>query len=116
LHSRSMHQFAWYIYNNPRFFSDVDRAWALWCLSKLGFAGQLSSSFGFDKTKDSCSKKINNAKIAFNNDLKSRLEGTTIECDDAIKVIKRYDKETAFHFIDPPYINSDMAHYAGMFN
>lgn len=49
-------------------------------------------------------------------DLKELLEKTTIECDDAPKVIKRYDTKDAFHFIDPPYVGSHMGHYAGMFN
>ena len=47
---------------------------------------------------------------------KKLLENATIECDDAFKVIRRYDCSEAFHFIDPPYVGSNMGHYAGMFN
>lgn len=116
LHSRSMHEHCWYIYNHPQYFSQVDRAWALWVLSKLGFGGQLSSSFGFDKAKNTVVKKLFYAKEAFDLSLKERIEATTIESDDALKIIKRYDTENAFHFVDPPYINSNMGHYSGMFN
>lgn len=58
---------------------------------------------------------MNNAKSNFTDELKSRLEKTTIEQDDALKIIKRYDCPDAFHFIDPPYVGSDMGHYKGTF-
>jgi DNA adenine methylase len=116
LHCRNQHQHAWYIYNNPDYFTNVQRAWAVFILSKLGFAGQLSSSFGFDKSEGRHPRKIRFAKEIFTDDLKSLLERTTIECDDAFVVIKRYDCEQVFHFIDPPYVGSHMGHYSGMFN
>jgi len=31
----------------------------------------------------------------------------------AHKVILRYDTPEAFHYVDPPYFNSNMGHYAG---
>lgn len=34
--------------------------------------------------------------------LETRLEQTQIECDDALKVIQRYDRENSFHYVDPP--------------
>ena len=46
---------------------------------------------------------MRNAKENFAEIIKNRLEHITIECDDALKVIKRFDCEVAFHFIDPPY-------------
>lgn len=116
LHSRNQHAHAWYIYNNSNWFTEIERAWALFILSKLGFAGQLSSAFGFDKSKCLMPKKLFYAKDAFNLGLKERLECVTIENDNALKVIKRFDTEYAFHFIDPPYIGSNMGHYSGMFN
>lgn len=116
LHCRHQHQHAWYIYNNPDYFSNVQRTWAVFVLSKMGFAGQLSSSFGFDKSEGWHPRKMHNAKEIFNSDLKRLLEISTIECDDAFKVIIRYDCIHAFHFIDPPYVGSDMGHYSGMFN
>ena len=116
LHSRLQHEHAWYVYNHSTFFSNVERAWAVFVLSKLGFAGQLTGVFGFDKSEGRQPKKIKNAMDLVNEDLKALLELTTIECDDALKVIKRYDCSGAFHFIDPPYVGSDMGHYKGMFN
>jgi DNA adenine methylase len=116
LHCRGQHKHAWYIYNNPDYFSNVQRAWAVFSLSKLGFAGQLSGSFGFDKSEGRHPKKIHLSKDLLTDDLKNLLERSTIECDDAFKVIKRYDCPEAWHFIDPPYVGSDMGHYSGMFN
>ena len=45
--------------------------------------------------------------------MSARLEHTTIECYDANKVIKLYDRLETFHYIDPPYINANQGHYAG---
>ncbi|MEA4916303.1 DNA adenine methylase [Proteiniphilum sp.] len=116
LHSRFQHETAWFIYEHPDYFSNVQRAWAVWVLSKMGFAGQLSNSFGFDKSEGRQAKKVDFAKEAFTVELKRRLEATTIESDDAFRIIARYDTPDTFHFIDPPYVGSDMAHYAGMFD
>lgn len=116
LHSRGLHVHAWYIYNNPTFFTNAERAWAMWVLSKSGFGGRISKSFGFDKAKGNSVKKIAFAKQNFSGSLSERLEHTTIECDDGLKVIARYDTPEAFHFVDPPYVGSDMGHYSGMFN
>lgn len=116
LHSRNQHQHAWYIYNNPDYFSNVQRAWAVFILSKLGFSGQLSCSFGFDKSESRSARKMRCAKDIFTDELKNLLEHSTIECDDALAVIIRYDCPQAWHFIDPPYVGSNMGHYSGMFN
>lgn len=48
-------------------------------------------------------------------ELTGLLEKATIECDDALKVIKRYDTPGAFFFLDPPYVDTDMGHYKGVF-
>lgn len=116
LHCREQHQQAWHIYNHSSFFTPVQRAWAVWVLSKMGFAGQISDSFGFDKSVGRHSKKLRNAKIVFCDELVELLEKATIECDNAFKIIRRYDTADTFHFIDPPYVGSDMGHYSGMFN
>ncbi|KAA6323231.1 Modification methylase DpnIIA [termite gut metagenome] len=118
LHCRSQHVHAWHIYNNPEYFTNVQRAWVVFILSKMGFSGQLSSSFGFDRTAGKNSLKLRCLKKddVFCEELKTLLEQSTIECDDAFKIIKRYDCTDAWHFIDPPYVNSNMGHYAGMFN
>lgn len=113
LHSRKQHALAWHIYNQPQGCSDIDRAWAVWVLCSQGFASKISGVWGYDKSKRTMSKRIQNAKARFDLELCARLERTTIECKDAIDVIARYDSPDAFHYVDPPYFNSDCAHYSG---
>jgi len=115
LHSRDMHAHAAHILQYPQFFSPAKRAWAVWALCKMGFASKLDGSFGYD-FGGGMPKKINNAKDEFTNQLCQRLEHVTIENRDALKVIETYDNPDAFHFVDPPYINSDCGHYEGSFN
>jgi DNA adenine methylase len=113
LHSREEHEFAGIVYDYPQFFGPVERAWALWVLSKQSFASRLDGTWGYDKQKNSVSKKIDNAKKDFTEALSERLERTQIECTDALRVIKNRDGEKAFHFVDPPYIGTDCGHYCG---
>ena len=89
LHSRTQHQSAWFIYNLPEDFTNIQRAWAVWVLSKMGFAGQLSSSFGFNLQEGRHPRKVTGAKEAFTIELRKRLEIATIENDDAFNVNHR---------------------------
>lgn len=43
-------------------------------------------------------------------------ENVTVECEDGTNLIRRYDCDRAFHFVDPPYVGSDCGHYNGTFN
>lgn len=113
LHSRDLHRKASVIYNNPDMFPEYKRAWALWVLSAQGFAGQLDSSWGFDKIKNSTPKKHQNKKDLFTIDLAIRLQQVQIECADALYIIRSRDTEGSFFYVDPPYFNSDMGHYDG---
>ena len=116
LHSRKLHNNAWLIYNNADMFDEVKRAWALWVLSTQGFSGQLSNTWGYvsgNSSKNSKCVLIQNKKHQFTDKLAERLEGVQIENHDAIHVIKTYDAADTFHYVDPPYYNSNMGHYGG---
>jgi DNA adenine methylase len=113
LHSRDLHRKASVIYNNPDMFSELKRAWALWVLSSQGFAGLIDGSWGFDVTKNSTPKKIENKKEAFTVDLAIRLQQVQLECADALYIIRSRDSAESFFYVDPPYFNSDMGHYDG---
>lgn len=115
LHSRDIHAHAMHINTYPEFFSNVEWAWAIWALSKLSFASMQDGSFGYDRA-GTTALKISNAKDDFTVYMSQRLSNVTIENNDALDVIKRYDCDDAFHFVDPPYINSDCGHYEGFFN
>ncbi len=115
LHSRDMHAHAAHIMQYPKFFTPVQRAWSVWVLCKISFASMLDGSFGYD-FNGGMPKKLKNAKDEFTEYLCSRLDAVTIENRDVLKVIETYDSEDSFHFVDPPYINSDCGHYEGCFN
>jgi DNA adenine methylase len=116
LHSRASFDFAGWIYDNPLYFDQVERAWAVWVLSKMGFASKLNGTFGYDRISNGICKKIKFAREAFTLELSKRLENTQIECTSAFKIIESRDCEDAFHFVDPPYINSNCGHYTDTFN
>lgn len=116
LHSRDQYDFACIVYDYPQFFDEVTRAWAVWIKSKMGFASMLDGSFGYDKGSNSLAKKIAGAKDQFTIKLAKRIENTQIESTNALRVIESRDTDNAFHFVDPPYINSDCGHYDGTFN
>jgi len=116
LHSRVQHKHAGYIYQNPLYFSEVQRAWAIWVLSNQSFSGILTSSFSIEKNRGAKARKIKNAKLVFCDELRELLEKATIECNDAFAVIKKYDTSESFFFLDPPYVGCDMGHYSGMFD
>lgn len=115
LHSREIHDHAVHIYKHPQFFRPAECAWAIWYLSKSAFASKLNGSFGYDFS-GGMSKKIRNAKDAVTQDLCNRLSHVTIENRNASKVIECYDRIDAFHFVDPPYIETCCAHYDNTFN
>src|SRR5690606_6107904 len=102
LHSRSMHNDAVVIYNNPHMFDRLKRAWAVWVLASLSFSSKLDGSFGYDITKNQTTKKLNSKKLEFTIDLAERIQNVQIECTDALRVIRSRDYPGAFHYVDPP--------------
>lgn len=113
LHSRRLFDDAHVIYNNPHMFSEVRRAWALWVLATQGFASIIDGSWGYDKKVRTTSRKVQNKREAFSEELAYRLQDVQIECTDAIRIIRSRDQQNAFFYVDPPYFNSDCGHYEG---
>ena len=58
-------------------------------------------------------KQIQWSKEQFTMLYTRRLERTSIFCRDAVNVIEATDTKTTFHYVDPPYFNSDLGHYGG---
>lgn len=113
LHSRSLHNDATVIYNNPHMFSRIQRAWAVWVLAAQSFSSMLDGSWGYDRLKVTTSQKIANKRQGFTVDYAIRIQNVQIECTDALRVIRSRDHAGAFHYCDPPYFNSDCGHYDG---
>ncbi|MVT07685.1 DNA adenine methylase [Chitinophaga tropicalis] len=113
LHSREEHQHAWIIYSYPKLFDEVKRAWAVWVLSMQGFSGQLNSTWGYDVTDNTTSKKNIVSRHEFTRQYARRLEGVQLENANALYIIKSRDHADAFFYCDPPYFNSHLGHYKG---
>jgi DNA adenine methylase len=99
------------IYNNPKSYTDVQRAWALWTATNQGFAGMIGS-WGFGKT-NSKEKAVAGKRDNFLKAYEERLKMVQVEHNDALKVIARCNEKDAFVYCDPPYIGSDQGHYEG---
>lgn len=111
LHSRDTYKHALTIYNLPHLFERVHRAWAFWVVTNQGFATKIGT-WGYSRS-GSLPKATTNKIEAFKEHLEERMRSTTIESNDAVKVIKTHDCESAFIYADPPYVGSDQGHYGG---
>lgn len=112
LHSEFQHKQARDIYFNETDKNAVMRAWAVWVLSSQSYLSMLSNSWALS-TDRSFAKTIKTKKEAFSEVYVKRLESVSIFCRDALKAISNVDKPDTFHYVDPPYFNSDCGHYKG---
>jgi DNA adenine methylase len=110
--SRSLYKDAQVMYDNPHLFSDLERAWAFYILTQQGYVGKIGS-WGYGTSDNKREQSLANKRLAFNNELSSRLELVQIECTDALRIIELRDREETFFYCDPPYINSNQGHYGG---
>jgi DNA adenine methylase len=113
MHARSQYDFALHVYKHPQYFSKIRRAWAVWMLCMTGFASKIDGSFGYGKKDNTVAKKMYNRKELFTDEIRKRIEFAQIECTDALRVLRSRDTAETFHYIDPPYFNSDCGHYKG---
>lgn len=111
LFSRATYSVAWAMYRTPHLFGKLQLAWAFYVGTNMGFGCRIGS-WGFDKYGKRA-KAFANKKFSFDENIYERLKGVQVECNDAVKVIKTYDTADTFHYIDPPYIDTNMGHYKG---
>lgn len=111
LFSRASYTVALAIYRMPHLFHKLQQAWAFYIATNMGFSCTIGS-WGYDKYGKRV-KAFINKKMLFNQEIPRRLESCQVENNDAIKVIQSRDAIDAFHYVDPPYFNSDMGHYGG---
>ncbi|HTA26653.1 MAG TPA: DNA adenine methylase [Bacteroidia bacterium] len=112
LHSRKRHSQARVVYENADMFTPVKRAWAFWTLANQSFSSILTGGWGYGNDV-SVPRRLTSKKNNFTKELSERLENVQVECNNALQIIKVRDSENTFFYLDPPYINSDMGHYAG---
>lgn len=114
LHSRKSYNQAKIIYKNQEKFDKIERAWAFFVMCNFAFGSVLDARMSFCKSGDNkvakkIAKKIENFTFSYC----ERLRTTTIENDDALTIIKRYDTPHTFFYLDPPYMHANQGHYAG---
>jgi DNA adenine methylase len=94
--------------------TDVERAWALWYSFNLTYANKLGAGLKSSVHPNThIPTLMKNKKLIWTEQLAKRIENTNIEAKPAIEVLKSYNEEYVFHFIDPPYLNADQGHYKG---
>ena len=111
LHSRELYHKAVVIYQNPKLFNEIQRAWAVWVLASQSFASKLNGHWGYDRGENKTTKQVTQRRSLFIEEYASRLEKTQIECEDALHVIQSRDSKESFFYCDPPYFNSHKGHY-----
>lgn len=111
-HSRVEYKRAMVIYDVPHLFNEIQRAWAFWYATNLGFS-KIIGSFAFDKNRGKYASFLQNKIEAFEDVYSERLSQVEIEHNEACYVVELYDNPAAFHYVDPLYVGSDMGHYAG---
>jgi DNA adenine methylase len=113
LHSKQQYLEARNIYKNKDKFSDVENAWAFWVLTQEAYGNKFDYGWGFAKKYNTITTKIKNKIDNFTEAYCKKLRMTQIECDDALRIIPKYDTENTFFYCDPPYFNSDCGKYKG---
>jgi len=106
LYSRATYKQAEKILKNPSKHSNIENAWAHWLIVAQSFSGSMSS-WSYD-AKARKAKTFSNKKKRFTEAISKRMEHTLIENRDALEIIKKFDNEEQFFFIDPPYLNYNL--------
>ncbi|MGE4301075.1 MAG: DNA adenine methylase [Victivallaceae bacterium] len=110
LHSETELRRARAVYKAPPEENDpVTRAWAFWCENRLTFSHKITGGFAF--ARDGIAQITANKVREFTTEICDRLRHAQIFCRDALDVIRRFDAEDTFFYLDPPYANSDCGHY-----
>lgn len=85
-----------------RWYVDIQQSF-----SNKSRSGWRTSAFGRNNA-DSWGRAIDRL-----GDCAKRMRRVYIECQDALRVIERWDSPQTFFYCDPPYPGSDQGHYAG---
>jgi DNA adenine methylase len=85
----------------------------IWLLANQSYSSDLNGGWSYDNQTGKSAKKATNKREGFTEDYAIRLQGTQIECCDAIRIINSRDSKDTFFYLDPPYYNANMGHYDG---
>ena len=109
LYARAEKERAKELYKGGQYKDDIERAWALFVNVQQGLNGDIISGWSYsDILRDGKNKRIKRwLKSVDNINLYlDRLKYAYIECDDARRIIKRFDAPNTVFYCDPPYLAS----------
>ena len=112
LHSRLEHKRAREILKSDND-DQIDRAWAYFVAINGSFANHLGAGFRFSTVRNESAKFSAKTNVDKLRAIHERLKFVQIECDDAIKVIERFDSSHTCFYCDPPYPGAEQGHYGG---
>lgn len=115
LHCESEYNRAKRIYNNPKYRSKIDIAWAVWMVTNMSIMATPRGGWRRDNGTGGshAGVSMDAHRNNFTRQIYDRLRFVQISCRDAIEVIKERDSPDTFFYLDPPYINCDQKHYNG---
>ena len=107
LHCEATHQKTKDIWINPAKHTPISRAFATWYQCNFSFAKKPGDSFA--RSNEFGNRTTNKIKT-FNESI-NRLKNVTLYNTDAITALNKHNTMQTFAYIDPPYINTECAHY-----
>lgn len=118
LHHEYEYKKARTIYQNPEKYTDLEIAWCVWVGANMSFGGSMfNGAFQITTNSNDVShpgSKSNYKRIEFNKGLfQKRLEKAMILEQDVLKILKKFNNNDIFHYIDPPYFQANQGHYKG---
>lgn len=114
LMSESLHKKALKIYQKPKGYTGIKRAWAFWYVTNFSFANKPGGGWKYDSGSSGshagrqCFHRRNGFKA-----YADRFDTVQISCRDALEVIRERDRKDIFFYLDPPYPGTDQGHYKG---
>ncbi|GGG19938.1 hypothetical protein GCM10011344_20720 [Dokdonia pacifica] len=108
--SRGIYKYAWYIKENPQFYSKIELAYAFY----IGVTQGFNSNFG-SWAVDNYGKSFTafkNRKMKYNKEVLAKLDNAQLENMDAVKLLDSKKNLTdVFAYCDPPYIGTNCGMY-----
>lgn len=112
--SRTLHQEAKSIVKGKIECDEVKKAWAFWYVCNFSFANKIGGGYKYSNDMHTCvPETLACKKKEFTEFLANRIEHAYIENNDALLILNSRNSNTAFHYLDPPYMNADQGHYKG---
>lgn len=113
LFSRQAHDHALVIRQHQELFDPINRAWAFFYLANTSLYSQLDNSMRTPQNDKNVIHTFNRKVDALCDAHAERLKSVFVECREALYIIEKNDGPDTFFFVDPPYFQANMGHYAG---